>query len=53
MGGLSIVCKWLFKLNVSRLDVSLNNKYNSEGAFLIRVIVEAIDKTIKGECVCY
>jgi hypothetical protein len=37
---------------VSRLDVSLNNKYNSEGASLVRAIIEAIDETIKGERVC-
>ena len=53
MGGLSIVCKWLFKLNVSRLDVSLNNKYNNKGASLVKAIIEAINKTIKGERVCY
>ena len=34
---------------MSRLDVSLNNEYNSEGASLVRVIVEAIDETIKEE----
>ena len=49
MGGLNIVCKWLLELNVSRLDVSLNNKYNSKGASLVKAIVEAMDKTIKGE----
>jgi hypothetical protein len=47
--GLSIVYKWLLKLNVSRLDVSLNNKYNSKGASLVKAIIEAINKTIKGE----
>jgi hypothetical protein len=52
-GGLSIVYKWLLESNVSRLDVSLNNEYDSEGASLVRVIVEAIDETIKGERVCH
>jgi PII-like signaling protein len=47
--GLSIVCKWLLESNVSRLDVFLNNKYNSEGASLVRAIIEAMDETIKGE----
>ena len=37
---------------VSRLDVSLNNEYNSKGASLVRAIIEAIDKIIKGECIC-
>jgi hypothetical protein len=52
VGGLSIVYKWLLESNVSRLDVSLNNKYNSKGASLVRAIVEVINKTIKGEHVC-
>ena len=52
-GGLNIVYKWLFKLNISRLNVSLNDKYNSEGASLVRAIIEAMDKTIKGERVYY
>jgi hypothetical protein len=52
-GGLNIVYKWLLELNVSRLDVSLNNKYNSKGASLVRAIIEAIDETIKGERVYY
>jgi hypothetical protein len=51
-GGLSIVRKWLLESNVSRLDVSLNNKYDSKGASLVRAIVEATDETIKGERVC-
>jgi hypothetical protein len=51
-GGLSIVRKWLLKLNVSRLDVSLNNKYNSKGASLVKAIIKAMDETIKGEYVC-
>ena len=49
MEGLNIVYKWLLELNVSRLDVFLNNKYNSKGAFLVKAIIEVIDKTIKGE----
>ena len=52
-GGLSIVYKWLFKLNISRLNVSLNDKYNSEGASLVKVIIKAINKTIKRERVYY
>ena len=52
-GGLSIVYKWLLELNVSRLDVSLNNEYNSKGASLVRAIIEAINKTIKGEYIYY
>jgi hypothetical protein len=51
--GLSIVYKWLLKLNISKLNVSLNNKYNNKGASLVKVIVEAINKTIKRERVYY
>ena len=51
--GLSIVYKWLLELNVNRLDISLNNKYNSKGASLVRAIIEVIDETIKGERVYY
>ena len=53
MEGLSIVYKWLLELNISRLDIFLNNKYNSEGASLVRAIIEATNKTIKGERVCH
>jgi hypothetical protein len=51
--GLNIVYKWLLELNISRLDVFLNNKYNSKGASLVKAIIEAIDKTIKGEYIYY
>jgi hypothetical protein len=51
-GGLSIVRKWLLESNVSRSDVSLNDEYDSEGASLVRAIVEATDETIEGERVC-
>ena len=51
--GLNIIYKWLLELNISRLDVSLNNKYNSEGAFLVKAIIKAINKTIKREYVYY
>ena len=50
--GLNIVYKWLLEANINRLDVSLNNKYNSKGASLVRAIIEAMDETIKGERVC-
>jgi hypothetical protein len=51
--GLNIVRKWLRKLKASKSDISLNNKYNSEGISLIRAIKEALAKTDEEEHVCH